>query len=69
MRKRTWRRRLVGAVLAGGCLFSGPCGITTLQFRDFLTSSLIRTGVTTVASVLEAAIVSGAQGTVEEESP
>ena len=58
---KTWRRRSMGIALAGACLFAGPCGITTLQFRDFVTSTLIRTTVTTLASVIEAAIVVGAQ--------
>ena len=48
---------VMGAVLACGCLFAGPCGVTTLQFQDFLTSTLIRTGVTTLASVFEAAVI------------
>ena len=59
---RCWRRSLVGVLLAGACLFSGPCGITTLQARDFLTSSLIRTGVTTFFAVLEAATIEAAGG-------
>ncbi|MHC4062961.1 MAG: hypothetical protein ACYSUQ_01355 [Planctomycetota bacterium] len=54
------RPRLVGALLAGGCLLSGPCGVTTLQFKDFVTSTLIRTSVTTLTSVLEAATVDAA---------
>lgn len=57
-----WRRSLIGVVLAGACLLSGPCGITTLQAQDFLTSSLIRTGVSTFFTVLEAAIVQSMQG-------
>ncbi len=61
MRMRTWRRCLLGAALAGGCLFAGPCGITTLQFQDFLTSSLIRTSVSTLATVVEAAWLEAAQ--------
>ncbi|UCC28851.1 MAG: hypothetical protein JSU86_11690 [Phycisphaerales bacterium] len=61
MRMRTWRRSLVGVALAGGCLFAGPCGITSLQFRDFLTSALIRTGVSTLATVVEAAWIEGAR--------
>lgn len=61
MRMRTWRRSLLGAALAGGCLFAGPCGITTLQFRDFLTSAMIRTGVSTLATVVEAAWLEAAQ--------
>jgi hypothetical protein len=60
MVQNRWRRWVVGAVLACGCLFAGPCGITTLQFQDFLTSALIRTGVTTLASVFEAATINAA---------
>ena len=63
--KRRWRRTVLGAVLAGGILFSGPCGITTLQAKDFLQSALIRTTVTTLASVLEAATIDAA---TEEQS-
>jgi hypothetical protein len=55
---------LVAVLVAGACLLSGPCGITTLQAQDFLTSSLIRTGVSTIFTVLEAAIVGAAQGSV-----
>jgi hypothetical protein len=61
MKKTTWRRACVGVFLAGGCLFAGPCGITTLQLRDFTTSTVIRTVVTTFASVLEAATIEAAQ--------
>ncbi len=65
MVRRDLRRRVVCMLLAGGCLWAGPCGITTLQFQDFLTSSLIRTVVTTLAGVLEAATVDAA---VEERT-
>lgn len=61
MKRRTWRRGWLTAVLAGGCLFAGPCGITSLQFQDFVTSTLIRTGVTTLAAIVEAAIIEAAQ--------
>ena len=61
MKRKTWRRSIVGLALVGGCLFAGPCGITSLQFRDFLTSSLIRTGVTTLATVVEAALIEASQ--------
>ena len=61
MRMQTWRRCVLAVVLAGGCLFAGPCGITTLQFTDLLTSSVIRTRVTTLASALEAAVIEVAQ--------
>ncbi len=61
MRMRTLRRRLCGCALIGGCLFAGPCGITTLQLQDFLTSTLIRTSVTTVMTAVEAVIVEAAQ--------
>lgn len=61
---KTWRRSLLGVVFAGGCLFGGPCGITTLQARDFLSASLVRTGVTTLFSVFEAAVIEAvSQGT------
>ena len=49
------KRKRILTLLSCGCLFAGPCGITTLQFQDFVTSTLIRTGVTTLASVFEAA--------------
>jgi len=62
MKKGTAARRGVAIVLlAGGCLLSGPCGITTLQFQDFATSSLIRTAVITVANLFEAATIQEAQ--------
>lgn len=61
MNKRRARRRALCVLLGWGCLFAGPCGITTLQFQDFATSSIIRTTVTTIATVLEAAIVQSAQ--------
>lgn len=60
MNRTTWRRRWCGVLLAGGCLFSGPCGITTLQLQDFVTSTLIQTGVTTLAGVVEAAVIQAA---------
>lgn len=59
---RSWRCSVLGVLLAGACLFGGPCGITTLQARDFLTSSLIRTGVTTLFAVFEAATIEAAGG-------
>jgi hypothetical protein len=43
--------------LVGGCLFAGPCGITTLQLRDFVTTTVIRTVVSGAASAVEAAII------------
>jgi hypothetical protein len=58
---QTLRRCVLACALTTGCLFAGPCGITTLQLQDFLTTTLIRTGVTTVAAAVEAAIVEGAQ--------
>lgn len=51
---------LLGTLLAGGCLFAGTCGVTTLQLRDFVTSTVIRTSVTTLASIIEAATVEAA---------
>lgn len=61
MRKTRWRRSLLAVVLSGGFLFAGPCGITTLQFQDFATNTLIRTTVSTVAAVIESAIIAAAQ--------
>jgi hypothetical protein len=57
------RRAIIAAALCGGCMFAGPCGITTLQARDFVSSTVIRTGVTTFFSILEAATIAqqGAQ--------
>ncbi len=52
--KFTWRRSWLAMAMAGACLLSGPCGITGLQLRDFVSTSLVRTGVTTLFSVLEA---------------
>ena len=59
MRKPAYRWG-AGLVLVCGTLFAGPCGITTLQFQDFLTSSVIRTGVTSLAQIIEAAIIQDA---------
>ena len=61
MKWTKWRRGLLAAMLAGGCLLSGPCGITTLQLQDFATTTLIRTTVSTLASVVESAIIATAQ--------
>ncbi len=55
--KRVGQRILICASLAVGTMLAGPCGITTLQATDFLRSAAIRTTVTTLASVLEAATV------------
>ncbi len=63
MKRTKWQRSLLGVMLAGGCLFSGPCGITSLQLQDFVTSTLIRTGVVTIASLVEAATIDAAQDT------
>ncbi len=57
MNRTRWRCLMLGAAAMGGSVFAGPCGITTLQFKDFLTSTVIRTGVTTVASLVGAATV------------
>ena len=61
MKWTRWRRGLLAAMLAGGCLVSGSCGITTLQLQDFATTTLIRTTVSTLASVVESAIIAAAQ--------
>ena len=67
MRNARWRRGCLGILLASGCLLSGPCGITTLQFKDFATSTIIRTTVTTLASMLESAIIAADQESGVEE--
>ena len=54
-------RFALGAAIVLGCLFAGPCGITTLQFQDFLASSLIRTGTSTFFSLLQAATIDAAE--------
>lgn len=54
---------MIGTILAGGLLFGGTCGITTLQLQDFITSTLIRTAVTTSAAVIESAIIAAGQQT------
>jgi len=56
------RRRVAIALLAGGALFAGPCGITTLQLQDFITSATIRTLVTTTAQIVEAIIIQDSTG-------
>jgi len=57
MRSLRSARAVCWVALAFGCLFSGPCGITSLQLQDFLVSSTIRTAVTTLAGVVQAALV------------
>ena len=61
MSKRQTKKRLIGTILTGGLLFAGPCGITTLQMQDFISSTLIRTAVTTSAAIIESAIIAGEQ--------
>ena len=60
MRNTTWRRLSLGAVLAGGAMLAGPCGITGLQFREFAVSSVIRSVVITTSAAIESAILSSA---------
>lgn len=61
MKAKRWRNAMLTTILAGGTLLAGPCGITTLQFQDFLTQTLIRTGVTAVASLVESATIAQSQ--------
>ena len=61
MRKSRWRRGLLAVMLAGSCSLSASCGITTLQLQDFATTTLIRTTVSTLAAVVESAIIAAAQ--------
>ncbi|MBI4718513.1 MAG: hypothetical protein HY763_11955 [Planctomycetes bacterium] len=56
------RRWAVGLVLCGGTLFAGPCGITTLQFKDFVFSALIRATVNTGAQIVQATVIPGTNG-------
>lgn len=56
-------------VLTGGLLFAGSCGITTLQLRDFITSSIIRTTVTTAAAVIESAVIAAEQEPANAAAP
>ena len=68
MTRAKWRRSFLGIMLAGGCLFAGPCGITSLQMQDFVTSTVIRTTVTTLAAVVESAIIAGEQGAASADT-
>ncbi len=65
-RKTMWRRGAAMYVLAGGFMFAGPCGVTSLQFRDFATSTLIQTGVSSLATIIEAAVISDGQSSGRE---
>ncbi len=62
MNMRMMRRGTLLSVLAGVCLLAGPCGITTLQFREFVESTAIRTATSTFFSILEAATLAQAAG-------
>lgn len=62
MNIHSMRRRLGVLMLAGGALFAGPCGITTLQLQDLITSTTIRTLVSTTAQIVEAIIIEDATG-------
>jgi len=62
MKIQSAMRRCTLALLTGGALFAGPCGITTLQLQDFITSTAIRTLVTTTAQIVEAVIIQDATG-------
>ncbi len=59
---RAFRRGILLSSLAGLCLSAGPCGITTLQFNEFVQSTFIRTAVTTFFSIVEAATIDQAGG-------
>ncbi len=69
MNKRRKPKALLGLILSGGLLFGGPCGITSLQLQDFITSALIRTGVTTAAAVIESAIIAAEAAPADEAAP
>jgi hypothetical protein len=62
MKRPNGRRWKLMAALGGGCLLAGPCGITPLQFQDFLLSTGIRIGVQSVAALVEATIINNSAG-------
>lgn len=59
---RRCRRWALALLMCGGTLFAGTCGITTLQFKDFVFSALIRATVNTGAQIVQAAVVPGTNG-------
>jgi len=61
MKRKIRLHRVCKALVLSGVVFSGPCGITSLQFRDFLTSTLIRTTTSSLSAIVEAAVVQSAQ--------
>ncbi len=69
MSKTARNKKVLSMVLVSGLLFASSCGITTLQLRDFVTSSIIRTTVTTAAAVLESAIIAAEQEPANEAAP
>lgn len=62
MNFHSMRRHLGVLLFASGAMFAGPCGITTLQLQDFISSTAIRTLVSTTAQIVEAIIISDATG-------
>lgn len=59
--RRSWLR-VISAI--SGSVFIGGC-VTDLQFRDFLTSTVVRTFWTSVASYTQAVIIDQAQQDVD----
>ena len=59
MRRTYAGRLLMAAVLGSSMLQFSTCGVTDLQARDFFTSTLIRTGLQTLSTYLQAAIIAG----------
>ncbi len=45
--------------VSAGLLWLTSCGVSDIQFRDFLVSTSIRTFFSTLGTALQAAIVSG----------
>lgn len=57
MKSRKHPLRVAAVVTGFGLLFAGPCGITPLQFNDFLTSTAIRLAVSAAASLVEVSLI------------
>lgn len=62
--RKGWIRLLAAA---SGAVFLGGC-VTDLQFRDFVTSTLIRTFWTSVSSYAQAIVVDRAQQRADQQS-
>jgi len=63
MNHRNHKKLASLAVLSTGLLWAGSCGVTTLQLNDFLSSTIIRVGVQSVAALIEATLTNQSQDT------